>query len=212
MCFAWLFVYFQCLLHKYTWKWVWNTLFNTIVPTWSEDYTFIWCILSSICFSTKKVFFVVSYLIRFPLFFCWCSFGCDALFIRTTIPIIATPPNDVAKWKFCAIENDIPLLILNSVHISSISFTLIILFIFTTLNLEWLLGSKSPKEIISKASPFSSIQFLSTIQFKYEIWVQVSNYLFLRWDCLHQRLFPLIVTISHLDLKCKSEMETILWT
>ena len=132
---------------------------------WRLHFTIMLCIISSICFSTKRGFFYNFLFDTLSLFFCWCSFGCDALFIRTTIPIIATPPNDVAKWKFCAIENDIPLLILNSVHISSISFTLIILFIFTTLNLEWLLGSKSPKEIISKATPFSSIQFLSKIQF-----------------------------------------------
>ena len=48
---------------------------------------------------------------------------------------------------------------LNSVHISSISFTLIILFIFTTLNLEWLLSSKSTKKIISKLHHFPRYNF-----------------------------------------------------
>ena len=65
-------------------------------------------IRSSTCFSTKRGFFYNFLFDTLSLFFCWCSFGCDALFIRTTIPIIATPPNDVAEWKFCAIENDIP--------------------------------------------------------------------------------------------------------
>ena len=50
------------------------------------------------------------------LFFWRCSWGGDALFIRKTIPIIATLPNVVAKWKFCAIEKQYSSLIFSSKH------------------------------------------------------------------------------------------------